>query len=257
MPVITYKDIEINYEFSELIPTMKVFHQDLFTISPDSDTKIRVYAEGQAKTDLEGLGYNHPNGAYSQNRFNETCPTRMPSYNYLTCETLKKKFPYPDILESYGIIGPNQLLVSYRLMGIFQKFRMAPHITVPAVIKFRDTYIEDNYLVLYFYHHGCDHVVWDKTVFGYTKGIIRWDLINTFNFDSFLKYKEFANNPPDQTFKLLKLTMYDEFDIFYSTIASPLIIVSNKIINEVKVNKINGAIFRHGGEYEVSIISKD
>jgi len=160
----------------------------------------------------------------------------------LTCETRKKKFPYPDILGSFGIIGPNQLLISYKLMGIFQKFRMAPHITVPAVIKFRDTFIDDNYLALYFYHHGCDHVAWDKTVFGFMN-LVDEIISSTFQFDNFDDYYKFKSGlPPKSSYRAVTVSFHDVYDIFYSGIGLN-IYVNKNVKNEILTNKIKGYIF--------------
>lgn len=252
MPVIKHKDIEIHYEFHNLNPHLKVFHQDLFTISHDTDMNIRVFAEGQAKADLENMGDNHPNGSFANQRFNEKPPLRLPSYNYLTCETRKKKFPFPDILGSFGIIGPNQLLISYKLMGIFQKFRMAPHITIPAVIKFRDTYIDDNYLVLYFYHHGCDHVVWDKTVFAYIDPI-KENILDTFDLNDYGHLKEFYSDLPKQRFVCIKLTFFDKFDIFYSFIGNR-VLVNKKLKNDILIQQGIKGIICSGNRFETNII---
>ncbi len=223
MPVIHHKDIEIHYEPHPLIPHLKVFHQDLYAISYDTDTGIELNPEGQAKEDLLRMGYEHPNNAYAKYRFNEDRPKTMPSYDYLNCLTRKKVFRYPDIINNSGIIGPNQLLISWRLMGLFRKFRMAPHITIPAVIKFRDTFIEDNYLVLYFYHHGCDHVVWDKTVFGFVD--LKNDLItSTFDLSDLNNLKLLYSNLPKQKFALLKITFLNKYAIFYSFLGNRIYI---------------------------------
>lgn len=242
MSVIKHKDIEIYYESHPLLPHTKVFKQDLHQISPNVDAGIELIPEGLALENLKRLGYDHPNYAYSKHKFNELPPTFLPSYNYIFCKSQKRKFWFPDIMQDLGIIAPNQLLVSYRFMGLLQKFRMAPHITIPAVIKFRDTYIDDYYLVLYFYQHGCDHVLWERTVFGYTKGFVDWQVLNTFNLNSLEEYKELLANPPEKTYKLLSVAFNSRYDIFYSIIGLG-IYVTPTLEKEINSNKLKDVAF--------------
>ncbi len=237
MPVIKHNDSEIHYEHYDLIPHIKIFHQDYIPISAGTDYEVLADLGGQAKTDFESLKSEHISRAFIYKPFLESPPSFIPSYDFIIYEGKEKKFPFMDIMSVGGIVGPNQLIISYRLMGILQKYRMAPHITAPVVVKHRDTFIDDFYVMVHFWHHGCDLVDWESTIFAIIEPVeenyISFFQLN--NLDAYLNFRSKVSKGGIH-YKPISLTLKNKFDIFYSHVL--LSILSTKSLLN-KLSSVN------------------
>lgn len=154
-----------------------------------------------------------------------------------------------------GILAPNQLIVSYRLMGLFQRFRMAPHITAPVVVKHRDVVIDDYYVMVYFWHHGCDQVVWEQSIFAMIEPIEE-TYLSFFTLPSFEAYKSFRQKVSEGGihYQPISIVFDTKFDIFYTDILNKLISADLKqtIINDNFKNVSIGS-----GKFFETLKSKD
>lgn len=252
MPIIRHGDREIHYEPYEWNEDVKIFHQDYSPISASIDYAINADWGGQAELDLESLGKNHNKSFYATKPFNETPPESMPSYDYFIYEEREKKFPYMDLLNVAGL-PPNQLVVSYKLMGLFQKYRMAPYVTAPVVVKHRDQYIDDYYVMLYFWHHGCDQVVWEKSVFAMIEPIEE-TYLSFFTINSFDEYKEFRKKVAQGGiyYRPVSIVFDDKYDIFYSDILN--ILISQKIKEQILKSNYKNVKISKGSYFETLLI---
>ncbi len=251
MPFIKHKDREIHYEHYDLIPHIKIFHQDYSPFGPGSDYAVQAVSAGKAREDMERMGDDHINTYVALKPFLEETPTLIPSYDYIIYDGKERKFPFMDIIDA-GILAPNQLIISYRLMGILQKYRMAPYITAPVVIKHRDTFIDDNYIMVYFWHHGCDLVDWKNTVFELIDPIMETHQ-STFSIDSFEEYKEFRKQVSRENihYRSLSIVFLDKYDIFYGDINK--IFISSALRNELKSLHFKNVWISGGGYFETRI----
>ncbi len=255
MPVIKHNDREIHYEHYDLIPHIKIFHQDFSPFGAGSDYEVIAGLGGQALIDFESQDEAHISRDYVYRAFKESEPEIIPSYEYIIYKGKEKKFPFMDAMSVGGIIGPNQLIISYRLMGILQKYRMAPHITAPVVIKHRDTFIDDYYVMVYFWHHGCDLVDWENTVFELIEPI-KETHISTFSISSLEEYKEFRKKVSREGihYRPLSLVFIDKYDIFYCDIGK--IFISSSLRNILKNLQLKNVWISGGGNFETRLTTK-
>lgn len=252
MPVIKYGDREIHYEPYEWNEDVKIFHQDYSSINADLEHKKIDHWGGQAQFDIETQGDGYINLNYALRPFVEIEPSNIPSYDYLIYEGKEKKFPYPDILYVAGI-APNQLIISYRLMGLFQKYRMAPHITAPVVVRHRDVVIDDYYVMVYFWHHGCDLINWNDTIYE-IRDFISGEHFSFWKFFSLSEFKVFREGGSVDRLQTrpLSISIFDKYDIFYSTVVNR-ILVSKDLINQL--NQFDGKNIAINIGYEFETIS--
>jgi hypothetical protein len=255
MPVIKHGDREIHYEHYDLIPHIKIFHQDFSPFGAGSDYEVIASLGGQALIDFESQGDDHISRDFVYKAFNESPPIQIPSYDYIIYKGTEKKFPYMDAMSVGGIIGPNQLIISYRLMGLLQQYRMAPHITAPVVVKHRDNFIEDYYVMVYFWQHGCDLVDWENTVFEMIEPIKETHL-STFSINSFNEYKEFRKRVSKEGihYRPLSLVFVDRYDIFYCNIGK--IFISSSLQNGLKSKQFKNVWISGGGYFETRLTTK-
>jgi hypothetical protein len=253
MPVIKHGDREIHYEHYDLIPHIKIFHQDFSPFGAGSDYEVIASLGGQALIDFESQDESHISRDFVYKAFQESPPKSIPSFDYIIYKGKEKKFPFMDAMSVGGIIGPNQLIISYRLMGLLQKYRMAPHITAPVVVKHRDTFINDYYVMVYFWHHGCDLVDWENTVFAWVDSMIFQNIESTFTISSFEEYKAIRKNPPKRKYIPLSVEFKDKYNIFYcdlyTEILSTKLIIEDLFVSELKnisINRVQSEILRKG-----------
>lgn len=252
MPVIRHGNREIHYEPNKLIPHIKVFHQDFIPFGAGTDYAIQAVSAGKAREDSERLGDNHINTFFALKPFLEEPPSLIPSYDYFIYDGKEKKFPFMDIIDA-GSLAPNQLIISYRLMGLLQKYRMAPHVTAPVVVRHRDIFIEDFYVMVHFWHHGCDLVDWENTVFAWVDNMIFQNIESTFTISSFEEYKAIRKNPPEREYIPLSVIFKDRYNIFYcdvfTEILSTKLIIKDFLASEMKnisINRVQSEIIRKG-----------
>jgi hypothetical protein len=253
MPLIKHGDREIHFEYDERIPHIKIFHQDFSPFGAGSDYEVIAGLGGQALIDFESQGDDHISRDFVYKAFNESPPIQIPSYDYIIYKGTEKKFPFMDAMSVGGIIGPNQLIISYRVMGLLQKYRMAPHITAPVVVKHRDIFIEDYYVMVYFWHHGCDLVDWESTVFEYIDPISEAHT-STFSINSFDEYKIFRKNVSKEGiyYKPLSIFFKDKYDIYYCDIKN--LFISTQLQNEIKSLSLKNVWISGGGYFETKLI---
>lgn len=255
MPVIRHGAREIHYQDHELIPHIKIFHQDFIPFAAGSDYEVVAGLAGQALIDFESQGDDHISRNFTYKAFKESPPIQIPSYDHIIYKGKEKKFPYMDAMSVGGIIGPNQLIISYRLMGLLQKYRMAPYITAPVVVKHRDTFIKDYYVMVYFWHHGCDLVDWENTIFELIEPI-KETHISTFTIESFDSYLEFRKKASKESiyYRPLSLVFVDKYEIFYCKIGK--IFISSSLQNVLKSKQFINVWISGGGYFETRLTTK-
>ncbi len=252
MPIIKHGDHEIHYVHHDLIPHIKIFHQDFSPFGPGTDYAVQAVSAGKAREDMERLGDNHINTFSALKPFLEEPPTLIPSYDYIIYDGREKKFPFMDII-SAGILASNQLIISYRLMSFLQKYRMAPHITAPVVVKHGDIFIEDYYVMVYFWNHGCDLVDWDNTVFAWVDSMIFQNIESTFTM-TFEMYKELRRTPPKDIYIPISISINSQYDIFKINLSMHPF-VSPELMIALNENKFKNLWISGGGYFETKLNS--